>query len=86
MLTFGLIGYLFRKFKYEPAPLILAFILTPMLENALRQSLIISEGSFSIFFRRPIAAVALMVALLLLFSSFLPHLKRRREVISELEE
>jgi putative tricarboxylic transport membrane protein len=86
MLTFGLMGYLFRKFKYEPAPLILAFILTPMLENALRQSLIISEGSFSIFFRRPIAAVALMVALLLLFSSFLPHLKRRREVISELEE
>lgn len=86
MLIFGLIGYLFRKFKYEPAPLVLAFILTPMLENALRQSLIISEGSFSIFFSRPIAAVALIVALFLLLSSFLPHLKRRREVIAELEE
>lgn len=86
MLLFGLVGYLLRKFKYEPAPLVLAFILTPMLENALRQSLIISEGSFSIFFERPIAAGALIVALLLLFSSFLPHLKRRREVIAELEE
>ena len=86
MLTFGLIGYLFRKFKYEAAPLILAFILTPMLENALRQSLIISEGSFSIFFRRPIAAVALIIALILLLSSFLPHLRKKREVIVELEE
>ncbi len=86
MLTFGLMGYLFRKFKYEPAPLVLAFILTPMLENALRQSLIMSEGSFSIFFSRPIAAGALIVALFLLFSSFLPLLKRRRDVIASLEE
>jgi len=84
MLFFGLVGYLFRKFKYEPAPLVLAFILTPMLENALRQSLIISEGSFSIFFSRPIAGVALSIALLLLLSPFLPYLNRRREVISKL--
>ncbi len=86
MLIFGLVGYLFRKFKYEPAPLVLAFILTPMLENALRQSLIMSEGSFSIFFSRPIAAGALVIALFLLFSSFLPLLKKRRDLIAQLEE
>jgi len=86
MLIFGLIGYLFRKFKYEPAPLVLAFILTPMLENGLRQSLIMSEGSFLIFFNRPIAASALIIALLLLFSSFLPYLRKRREVIASLDE
>jgi putative tricarboxylic transport membrane protein len=85
MLLFGLVGYFFRKFKYEPAPLVLAFILTPMLENALRQSLIISEGSFSIFFTRPIAAGALIVASFLLLSSILPYLKKRREVIAELK-
>jgi putative tricarboxylic transport membrane protein len=86
MLLFGLVGYLFRKFKYEPAPLVLAFILTPMLENALRQSLIISEGSFSIFLTRPIAAGALVVAFFLLLSSILPYLKKRRELIAELEQ
>lgn len=85
MLLFGLVGYFFRKFKYEPAPLVLAFILTPMLENALRQSLIISEGSFSIFVMRPIAAGALIVASFLLLSSILPYLKKRREVIAELK-
>lgn len=85
MLLFGLVGYLFRKYKYEPAPLVLAFILTPMLENALRQSLIISEGSFSIFVTRPIAASALIVASFLLLSSILPYLKKRREVIAELK-
>jgi putative tricarboxylic transport membrane protein len=85
MLLFGLVGYFFRKFNYEPAPLVLAFILTPMLENALRQSLIISEGSFSIFVMRPIAAGALIVASFLLLSSILPYLKKRREVIAELK-
>ncbi len=85
MLFFGLVGYLLRKFKYEPAPLVLAFILTPMLENALRQSLIISEGTFMIFLYRPIAAVALLIALFLLSSSLLPFLRKRREVLSKLE-
>jgi putative tricarboxylic transport membrane protein len=86
MLLFGLFGYLLRKFEYELAPLVLAFILTPMLENALRQSLIISEGSFRIFFSRPIATGALIVAALLLFSSLLPSLRVGRALISRLKE
>ncbi len=68
MLIFGIIGYLFKKFKYEPAPLIMAFILGPMLENSMRQSLLMSLGDFSIFFRRPISASFLIISLSLLLS------------------
>ncbi len=76
MFGFGIIGYLFRKLHYEPAPLILAFVLTPMLEDALRQSLIISEGSFLIFFYRPIAGVVIITTFFLLFASSFSYLKR----------
>ena len=85
MLIFGIFGYLFRKFEYEPAPLVLAFILEPILESSLRRSLIMSEGSFAIFLSRPIAGAALIIALLLLLSSFVPYLKKRRDAIAELE-
>jgi putative tricarboxylic transport membrane protein len=54
MIISGIIGYLFRKFGYEGAPLILAFVLGPMLELNLRQSLFLSKGSLLIFFTRPI--------------------------------
>lgn len=82
MLIFGILGYLFRKFGYEAAPLVLAFILGPMLENAMRQSLLMSEGSFLIFFSRPIAACISMIALLILASSLLPALRKRREAMT----
>jgi putative tricarboxylic transport membrane protein len=69
MLIFGIIGYLFRKFKYEPAPLIMAFVLGPLLEKSLRQSLLMSMGNFSIFFTRSISAFCLIIAILLLLLS-----------------
>ena len=78
MTLFGVVGYLFRKFAYESAPLLLAFVLGPMVEANLRQSLLISKGSFLIFFTRPIAAVTLILALLLLATSFIPYLKRKK--------
>jgi putative tricarboxylic transport membrane protein len=53
MLIFGIMGYLMKKFEYEGAPLVLAFVLGPLMENNLRKSLIISQGDFSIFFTRP---------------------------------
>ncbi len=56
MLLFGVIGYLLRKADYPPAALVLALVLGPMVEKALRQSLVMSQGDFSIFFTRPIAA------------------------------
>jgi putative tricarboxylic transport membrane protein len=78
MLIFGVAGYLMRKFGYEGAPLLLAFVLGPMMEQALRQSLLISHGSFLIFLSRPISAASMLLALALIASYFLPFLKRRR--------
>lgn len=66
MVIFGVAGYLMKKFGYEAAPLILALVLGPMLEENLRQSLIISGGSFAIFFTRPIAATLIVVSIVLL--------------------
>jgi putative tricarboxylic transport membrane protein len=67
MILFGVFGYVSRKFDYEPAPFILAVVLGPMMEKALRQSLIMSKGEFSIFLNRPISGVILSVAIFLLF-------------------
>jgi putative tricarboxylic transport membrane protein len=70
-----------KKFKYEGAPLVLAFVLGPMMENNLRKSLIISQGDFSIFFTRPLAAVSLIISLSLLIFPVIPWLRRKREEI-----
>lgn len=85
MLGFGVLGYLMRKFGYEPAPLVLAFVLGPMMENNLRKSLILSQGDFSIFVSRPISLACLVLAALLLLSALLPWLnaKRKRIAIEE---
>jgi putative tricarboxylic transport membrane protein len=63
MLIFGVIGYVFKKLDYPLAPLVLALVLGDMSENALRQSLIMSQGSLAIFFTRPIAGVLTAVAI-----------------------
>ncbi len=68
MLFFGGAGYLLKKFKYEPAPLILALVLGPMLELNLRQSLIMFDGNLLGFFYRPISAVILCISAGLLLS------------------
>lgn len=68
MILFGILGYLMKKYDYEPAPLVLAFILGPMFENAFRQSLIISGSNPMIFFTRPIAATFLFISFMLLLS------------------
>ncbi len=86
MLFFGAVGWLMRKFGYEGAPLILAYVLGPMLENALRQSLLISQGSFLIFVTRPISAIALGFAFLLLLTTFLPNFRKRRQQYDEFKE
>jgi putative tricarboxylic transport membrane protein len=84
MLIFGVLGYVLRKLTYEPAPLVLAFVLGPMLEKNLRQALILSDGSLHVFLTRPLSAASLLISLFLLLSALLPSLqKRRRAVISE---
>jgi len=72
MVVFGIVGYLMRKLDYPLAPAVLAIVLGPLAEPALRQSLIISDGSFAIFFNRPYSGPIMIAALVFLF---LPLLK-----------
>ncbi len=65
MLLFGIMGYLMRKLDYPMAPVVLAIVLGPLAEPAMRQSLLISNGSFAIFFERPMSAAIMTVAILM---------------------
>jgi putative tricarboxylic transport membrane protein len=67
LVGFGLFGYALRKLKIESGPLVLAFVLGPMVESAMRQSLLMSGGSFAVFVTRPISAtlIALFAVLAL---------------------
>jgi len=67
MVIFGIVGYLMRKLDYPMAPAVLAIVLGPLAEPALRQSLIISDGSFSIFFTRTYSGPIMVAALIFLF-------------------
>ncbi len=86
MIAFGVIGYVMRKFGYEPAPLVLAFVLGPMLENNLRKALILSQGDLTTFILplnlRWISASCLVLALLLLIVPLLPSLRKKRELVA----
>jgi putative tricarboxylic transport membrane protein len=78
MIIFGILGYMMKKFDYEPAPMVIAFVLSPILELNLRQSLILSGGSFSIFFAKPISLGCLIAVGLLVAFSALPSLRNLR--------
>lgn len=78
MLGFGVFGYYAERFGFSLAPLVLAFVLGPLMEISLRQSLIISQGVFGIFVTRPISAVLLALALLMLAMPVARWLGRRR--------
>ena len=82
MIAFGVVGYLMKKFEYEGAPLILAFVLGPLMENNLRKALILSQGDFWFFFTRPISAACLALAAFLLVSPLFPVLGRKRKQIA----
>jgi putative tricarboxylic transport membrane protein len=84
MVTFGVLGYLLKKCDYEPAPLVLAYVLGPLMEQALRQSLIMSNGSFKVFMTRPMSAGSLLVAAFLLVTAVTGFSKQKRlEVVKE---
>jgi putative tricarboxylic transport membrane protein len=78
MVAFGFVGYLMQKLGYAPAPLALAYVLGPILETALRQSLSLSGGSFAIFFTRPIAAASMAVMAVLIAAQIVSELRRHR--------
>jgi putative tricarboxylic transport membrane protein len=77
VIIFGALGYLMRKFRYDPAPLILAFVLGPLLEDALRQSMMLFRGDVFKIFQRPIAMAFLGVAFFLFISPFITRLFKR---------
>ena len=76
---FGFIGYLFIKLGAEPAPLLLGFILGPMMEEYLRRALLLSRGDWSVFLTRPLSAGLLAAAALLLVVVLMPSIKSKRE-------
>jgi putative tricarboxylic transport membrane protein len=78
MTVFGIIGYLMKKYAYEAAPMVMAMILSPLMENNLRQSLALSHGSFLIFFTRPLSAILMITAIALLILPNLPWLKAKK--------
>jgi putative tricarboxylic transport membrane protein len=80
---FGVVGFIMRRNDYEAAPLVLALILSPMIENNLRQSLLMSDGSPLIFFTRPISAALLIITLIVIVISFLPKIRGKRPVFEE---
>jgi len=76
MAVMGALGYLFRKFDFETAPIVLGLVLAPMLEMSLRQSLALSSGSYAVFVTRPIAATMLAIGAVLLLYSLRPLLAK----------
>jgi TctA family transporter len=77
--VFGFIGFLFIKLGVEPAPLLLGFILGPMMEENLRRALLLSRGDWSVFVTRGLSASLLAVAAFLLVIVLLPSIKKKRE-------
>ncbi len=78
MIAFGVAGYLLKKFGYEGAPLILAFVLGPIFEINLRRSLLMSQGSFAVFFTRPLTVAALLVCISLIGLSLYQFISQRK--------
>jgi putative tricarboxylic transport membrane protein len=78
---FGLVGYWLVKHDFEPAPMLLGFVLGPLMEENLRRAMLIARGDASVFFTRPISAGLLAVAGLLLVLAVLPMIRKRREEV-----
>jgi TctA family transporter len=86
MAVFGLLGYIFRKLDAEPAPMLLGFILGPMMEEVLRRALLLSRGDPMVLVTRPISATMLAIAVIALILVLTPALRKKREVAFHEEE
>jgi hypothetical protein len=78
-IPFAILGYLFKKFDCEPAPLLLGFVLGKLMEEFLRRAMTISRGDATVFFTRPLSATLLAMAVILLAIVFLPGIAKKRE-------
>lgn len=81
MILFGVMGYFLKKLQYEPAPLILALVLGPMMELSFRQSLAMGDGNLLFFFTRPISGVIMSVALIFLVLPLIPGVNRNKPTV-----
>ena len=79
--VFGLFGYWLNKHDFEPAPLVLAFVLGPLMEENLRRAMLIARGDVTVFVTRPISAGLIAVAAGLLVIAALPMIRKRREEV-----
>ena len=77
---FAVVGYAFYKLGCEPAPLLLGFILGPMMEENLRRALLLSRGDWTTFATRPLSASLLIAAAMMIVVVMLPSIRRKREV------
>jgi putative tricarboxylic transport membrane protein len=79
--VFGLVGYWLTKHDFEPAPLVLAFVLGPLMEENLRRAMLIARGDATVFITRPISGVLIALAAGLLVLAALPMIRKRREEV-----
>src|ERR1700704_4794875 len=79
--VFGVIGYWLIKHDFEPAPMLLGFVLGPLMEENLRRAMLIARGDVTVFFTRPISAVLLGIAIFLLIIAAMPKIRRRRDEV-----
>lgn len=85
MIFFGFMGYLMRKTGFEPAPLVYAFILCPILEESFRQTLIVSGDDITFFFMRPISGILLFLSFFIIISAVFAS-ARRKKLINKIQE
>jgi TctA family transporter len=76
---FGILGYVLVKLQCEPAPLILGYVLGPLMEENLRRALLISRGDPTVFFTRPIAGTFMVLSILLIIIMILPAIRKKKE-------
>jgi putative tricarboxylic transport membrane protein len=79
--VFGLVGYWMAKHDFEPAPLVLGWVLGPLMEENLRRAILISHGDYTVFFTQPISASLLALAAGILLVAVLPAIRRKRETV-----
>jgi putative tricarboxylic transport membrane protein len=75
------IGYWLLKHDFEPAPMLLGFVLGPLMEENLRRAMLIARGDWTVFFTRPISGVLLGIAIFLLIVAAMPKIRKRRDEV-----
>ena len=89
MSVMGVLGYLLRKFDFETAPVVLGVVLAPIIEVSFRQSLAMSDGSYSIFIQRPVSVIFLVCAVVMILLAIKPLIWKKsgfRDRLTEAEK